>query len=357
MTRAPQRSARSFSVWTTSCDVARTAPPWMSDRSIFTMSKRIWESSRRPALPAPTSSAATRIPAARHASTAEIKRSMSSTDLALRQLEHHPTRIDAVALEQLHQPVDAELIGLERTRRDIQRQAAGQGQSCERRDRRRQAGQIQLDGPTERLGRREQVGRIGEAGARHRPAEGLEAARSTAAEIEDRLEHGLERPGGCDLRDQRGATRLGALAAGRPVALGIEHRNACPTVLLAERERGVGLPIHRGPIRGRPGNGRDADRERPRLGRGLVPPPVVGSALEDGRQYAAHREVGAVGVDARHQHGELVAADPEDLVAPAQASRQQPRYTDQDAIAAGVALGIVDLAEIVEIDDREGSRV
>ena len=52
----------------TSSDASWTAPPWTSDRSILTMSNRSWLSSRSPAFPAPTSSAASRMPATRQAS-------------------------------------------------------------------------------------------------------------------------------------------------------------------------------------------------------------------------------------------------------------------------------------------------
>ncbi len=90
-------------------------------------------------------------------------------------------------------------------------------------------------------------------------------------------------------------------------------------MLLAEGEGGVRLAVHRRPVRGGSRHGRDTDRERPRLGGRLVPATVVDAALEHGRKDAAHREVGAVGVDTWHQDGELITADPEDLVAPTEA--------------------------------------
>ena len=90
---------------------------------------------------------------------------------------------------------------------------------------------------------------------------------------------------------------------------------------LAVGQRGVGLAVQRRAIRRGAGHRGDAHRERPRLRASAVPGrrPIVDPALEGRGQDAAQGEVGAVGVDARHQHGELVAPDPEDLVVPAQA--------------------------------------
>ena len=91
-TSAPQRSARSRSVLTTSSEVSRTAPPWTSERSILTMSKRSWLSSRRPALPAPTSSAARRMPG----DPAGLDRASQAVDV-----------LDGLALGQLQDDVAA----------------------------------------------------------------------------------------------------------------------------------------------------------------------------------------------------------------------------------------------------------
>ena len=64
------------------------------------MSNRSWLSSRRPALPAPTSSAAMRMPA----DAAGLDRAAQPVDvldgLALGQLEHDPARVQPVADDQ-----------------------------------------------------------------------------------------------------------------------------------------------------------------------------------------------------------------------------------------------------------------
>ena len=252
--------------------------------------------------------------------------------LALGQLEDDPPGVDAVALQQLHERMDAELVRLERPRREVEGQAAGQAEPGERGDRRRQAGEVELDGAAERLGRGEQLGRVGEAGPGHRPDERLEAARLPGAQVEDRLEDRDERADRGDAGDHRRAT--GDRTAPSP---GEPWRSASkiethvrpwrlPKVSAASASRysvarSGAVPGHRG----------DADRERPRLRRRAVPPaPVVDAALEGRREDAAQRQVGAVGVDAGHQDRELVATDPEDLVArrrPAVSSPATPTRT------------------------------
>ena len=72
---ACQREASSWRARSTAYDGSWRMPPWTSDRSILTMSNWISDRSRRPALPAPTSSAARRMPAARQA--AALRRSPS----------------------------------------------------------------------------------------------------------------------------------------------------------------------------------------------------------------------------------------------------------------------------------------
>ena len=124
-------------------------------------------------------------------------------------------------------------------------------------------------------------------------------------------------------------------------------------MLLAEREGRVGFAIEGRAIGGATRDGREPGGERPGLGGWLVPAAVVDPALQGGRQDAPHREVRSVPVDARHQDGEFVTADPEHLVAAPETGREEPGHADQDAVAAGVPLGIVDLAEVVEVHDRQ----
>ena len=97
MTDAPQRPARSRSERRTARDESRSAPSWTSDRSILTMSKRNWLSSRRPALPAPTSSAAMRSPARCSAIRFACRRVDVLDRLALGQLDDDALGRDAVA--------------------------------------------------------------------------------------------------------------------------------------------------------------------------------------------------------------------------------------------------------------------
>ena len=61
-------------------------------------------------------------------------------------------------------------------------------------------------------------------------------------------------------------------------------------------------------------------------------------ALEGRRQDAPQGQVAGVGVGAGQEDRELVAADAEDPVGPAQAGGQRGRHADEDPVAADVAL-------------------
>ena len=80
------------------------------------MSNLSWLSSRSPALPEPTSSAARRIPA----TPTVLGRAAQPADvldrLALGQLEDDVARVEAVPGQHPQQGVDAELVGLHRPR-------------------------------------------------------------------------------------------------------------------------------------------------------------------------------------------------------------------------------------------------
>ena len=52
------------------------------------------------------------------------------------------------------------------------------------------------------------------------------------------------------------------------------------------------------------------------------------------------------------EHGELVAAEPRRGVARADAGEQPPRQLDQQLVAGGVAEGVVDVLEVVEVDEE-----
>ena len=97
-------------------------PPGRGDRSILTMSKRNWLSSRRPALPAPTSSAAMRRPRALQRNQVDLQAGRVLDLLALGQLDDDASGIDAVASEDREQCVGREMRRLNRARRDVDRQ-------------------------------------------------------------------------------------------------------------------------------------------------------------------------------------------------------------------------------------------
>jgi hypothetical protein len=75
---------------------------------------------------------------------------------------------------------------------------------------------------------------------------------------------------------------------------------------------------------------------------------VVVGASRDARRHRRH----VVGVrDARQQHRELVAAEARDQVAAARALEQHRGHAHQQRVAGGVALRVVDLLEVVEVDE------
>lgn len=65
-----------------------------------------------------------------------------------------------------------------------------------------------------------------------------------------------------------------------------------------------------------------------------------------------HHAAGGFLAGAIDEDGELVAAAAADAVALAQAAAEQRRQGDQDAVAGGVAIAIVDRLEVVEVDDH-----
>ena len=63
--------------------------------------------------------------------------------------------------------------------------------------------------------------------------------------------------------------------------------------------------------------------------------------------------MGALGGGPRHDDRELVAADPERPIAPAQVGRDRRAGVAQDLVPDRVAASVIDQLEVVEIDDRE----
>ena len=78
--------------------------------------------------------------------------------------------------------------------------------------------------------------------------------------------------------------------------------------------------------------------------------------LERRGQQPADGHVGAIDVGLRQQDRELVAADAEGAVRPAQLAGQRSGERDQAAVARAVAALVVDPLEVIEIDHREGQR-
>ena len=83
----------------------------------------------------------------------------------------------------------------------------------------------------------------------------------------------------------------------------------------------------------------------------------VAARLETVRQDPPGDGVGLLGHGSGHQHGELVAADPERAVGPAQRAPQQLGDLGQGLVADGVAGRVVDELEVVEVDQDERDQV
>ena len=264
MTSAPHRSARSLRVRTTSCEVVRTAPPWTSDRSILTMSKR--------------SCAAA---AARHCRRRRRRRRCACRPPGTTRrpgsggpcprpprapsARGRPARVDAVAREQPDEAVDAES-SASRVRGDRLRvrlpgrlrPANAAIEVC------RQARSSSTVRPTASAAANSSLG-IGEAGARLRPDQGLVAARLAGAQVEDRLEDGPQGADGRDLRDLGGDLGdAGARIAGGPCC---SASNAVTTVRPWRFPKTMAASASRKKAarsRAVPGMARDARGERPR---------------------------------------------------------------------------------------------
>ena len=190
-TSAPQRRARSTSVLRTDRTVAWPVPAWTSERSIFTTSNRNWLRRRRPALPAPTSSAAIRIPAARHRSRTDEHPRDVVDDLALGDLQDHPVGREAGAVQHVEKPCRTELRSLQRARRDVERDQEWSGDRGRARDDHGQAGQVQVHDAPANLGRGEERAGVRERGSGRGPDQAFEADHPAGLQVHERL---VDRP-------------------------------------------------------------------------------------------------------------------------------------------------------------------
>ena len=77
---------------------------------------------------------------------------------------------------------------------------------------------------------------------------------------------------------------------------------------------------------------------------------------DGGRADALEQRRHVAGVGARQDQRELVAADPGRVVTEAQDVEETGGEGADRGVTAGVAFGVVDLLEVVEIDDHEGER-
>ena len=83
----------------------------------------------------------------------------------------------------------------------------------------------------------------------------------------------------------------------------------------------------------------------------------VAARLETVRQDPPGDGVGLLGHGPGHQHGELVAADPERAVGTAQRAPEQLGDLGEGLVADGVAGRVVDELEVVEVDEDERDQV
>jgi hypothetical protein len=74
-----------------------------------------------------------------------------------------------------------------------------------------------------------------------------------------------------------------------------------------------------------------------------------------GEQAADHSE-GRLAARCRQQQGELVAADPERAIRGSADGADQPADGGEQPVPRGVAVGVVESLQVVEVEDREGQR-
>ena len=230
------------------------------------MSKSISLSRRRPAFPAPTSSAAIRNPAVRHAVKVLAKPLHVLDRLALGQLEDDPIGRQAVATEDRNQLAHAELIGLQRARGEIHAQVRISKPGADRRGDDVDGEDVELDRAIGDLRRGEEGRRVAEVRALTRSDQALEADGPAGGEIEDRLKDGRQRALAGYLVDGLGELRRRAGVIRYAVALGIEDLDIGAAVTLRPVQGCIGVAEKASPILARDGKAEtpaEKEKERP----------------------------------------------------------------------------------------------
>ena len=124
--------------------------------------------------------------------------------------------------------------------------------------------------------------------------------------------------------------------------IGAGEANLVLAVLLRPVERAVGEPDQRVALAAVLGEGCDAGADGDRADRAEV-------ALADARDDRLRDPERHVVLDARQQHGELVAAEPERLAALAQPGRDLREHT----VTGRMAVLVVDALEVVDVEKAQ----
>jgi hypothetical protein len=168
-------------------------------------------------------------------------------------------------------------------------------------------------------------------------------------EVDDRLVHGSQAPGPQHIG--HGGRALGEDAdvhgglAGRRV---VDVDQAAP-VALGPVEGIVSLAVELVPVRpegrrrGEPAGEREAAGEGP-----------VRSWLDARGEQSVRDDPRVLGVGVRHQHRELIAADPECPVGSPQLRAEDAAHLHEQVVSDGVAGRVVDGLEVVDVDQQEG---
>ena len=346
-TNAPQRPARSRSERSTACEESRWAPSWTSDRSSFTMSKRNWLSRRRPALPAPTSSAAIRMPASWRSSRLRRSRPMSCTisrSVTSMTMRRGSIPCWASAARMFATPKSgASIVRGDRFRLMIL--SAGMARAASATTSKQAASSSTVrptaSGGLEHLARVAEWARLGGAD------QALVAEDLAGDHVDDRLED-RAKPSLDRNLDHGSGHLLGSRLVGLPVALrlvGVDRAHARAACTSRARRR----PACRAA---------DASSRAPGTTRCRRRRTCAASRRAAGRPAGAGvaRPASRLRVGVRHQDRELVAADPEGAVGVADHLGDEAPHPLEQLVARRVALRVVDELEVVEVEDQQRDR-
>ena len=148
----------------------------------------------------------------------------------------------------------------------------------------------------------------------------------------------------------------GQLGKGSPVVRDavvgwVEQLDVGPAVALPPVEGGVSLVGQLPAIPGEGGQGRDTDGQRE--GGDAERPGASAQRVGQDPSSDADR---LVRLAVREHDAELVAADPERTARPGEAGEDDPGRRAEEFVARGVALGLVDLLELVQVHHQERDR-